>query len=62
MDLSQARDFIASVGFPIGVAIYLLVYFRKSIDSLKDAINLFNDNQVKLTALIDKLCDKINSK
>lgn len=52
---------IGSLGFPIVVTIYLLHYFRKTIDSLKDVIA---QNSLVMTRLCERLGinpnDKIN--
>lgn len=46
------KDFIASVGFPIAVAVYLLVSFRKTLNNLADLIKKNNE-------IIARLCDKL---
>lgn len=52
-DLKAIKDLIISVGFPIVVTIYLLVYFRKTLDALKDSINA-NTN------VLGKICEHLN--
>ncbi len=47
---------IGSLGFPIAVTIYLLVYFRKTIDSLKDVISSNNVVMAQLKDIIARLC------
>lgn len=39
-----AKDFIASLGFPIFVACYLLIYHKKSLDRLTEAIQALKDS------------------
>lgn len=45
-------EVITNVGFPIAVALYLLIYFRKTIDSLKDVIS---QNTAMMSRLMDRL-------
>lgn len=52
MDLDEIKDLIAGVGFPVFVAVYLLIYFRKSLDDLKATMN-------KLSDTIDHLSDRL---
>lgn len=37
--MALATDFIASLGFPIFVAVYLLIYQKRTLEKLTDAIN-----------------------
>lgn len=52
-------EMITGVGFPIAVAVYLLVYMRKSLDSLKEVIS---KNTETITKLCEHLTDKENNK
>lgn len=69
MDINIVKDLVLSLGFPIVVACYLLIYVRKSIDAQKDAITnstgtlekaiaQLNITQTKLVDVIDRLCDE----
>lgn len=50
-----ATNFIASLGFPIFVAVYLLIYQKRSTDALEKAIR---DLDLAIHALLDHLEDK----
>lgn len=49
--IQSITDVISSLGFPIFVAIYLLVYTRKTLKSLEKAVT-------KLTEAITKITEK----
>jgi hypothetical protein len=49
---------IGSLGFPIAVSVYLLVYFRKAQESLKDVINSQTIVMTQLKDVITRLCDE----
>ncbi len=53
--MNDITSLISGVGFPIAVAVYLLIYMRKSLDSLKDVI-------AKNSEIIAKLYEKLNCK
>ncbi len=38
-DINEWSNVIGNIGFPIAVAIYLLIRFEKRIDSLRENIN-----------------------
>lgn len=51
MEIEQIIQIISNVGFPIFVAIYMLIYMNKqqqdmkeTINELKNAINILNEN------------------
>lgn len=51
MEIEQIIQIISNVGFPIFVAIYMLIYMNKqqqdmkeTINELKNAINILTDN------------------
>jgi len=37
--LSFIKDVVSTVGFPIAVALYMLVNFRRTIDKLSDSLD-----------------------
>jgi len=47
------KELLASYGFPIFVAVYLLVVMNKTIKANTDAIN-------KLNSTVEKLCNKVS--
>jgi hypothetical protein len=44
---------ISTVGFPIAVTAFLLIYMKKALDSLTKAINDMNITQTKLIEHLD---------
>lgn len=54
MDLSLIKDLIAGVGFPVFVAIYLLMVMTKHVKANTQAITELKD-------LIAKICTKIGA-
>lgn len=55
MSLAEIRDLVSGVGFPIFVAIFLLVYMRRTMDANTAALD-------KLTDAITRICDKLGVK
>ena len=53
--MNEAIDFISQLGFPIFVAVYLLIFVKKAIDKFNDAIKELKNNQVLMIKLIEKL-------
>ncbi len=50
--MNDITSLISGVGFPIAVTVYLLIYMRKSLDSLKDVIA--NNSKI-----MSKICTKL---
>ena len=50
-ELNLIKELIASIGFPVFVAVYLLVYFRKTVQRLEKAVTA-------LTDAINRLCSR----
>jgi hypothetical protein len=44
---------LKDVGFPVAITLYLLIYFRKTIDGMRDVISKTNE-------IMTKICDKLN--
>jgi len=49
MELDAIKEAISSLGFPIFVAIYLLVYTRKTLKSLEKAVTKLTEAITKIT-------------
>jgi len=52
MEIIQLKEFIAGVGFPIFVAVYLLVYLRRTLTKLTTTL-------ADLTKAFQTLTDKV---
>ena len=59
MTLADIKDLIASVGFPIFVAVYFLVAGTKAIRMNTAAIEKLGSVVSDLKEIIGKLCDKL---
>lgn len=55
MEIDIIERLISSVGFPIFVAVYLLVFNRKTVKALTQAID-------KLTIMVERLCNERGGK
>lgn len=53
MDYTILKDLVQSIGFPIFVAVYLLVEFKKTIGKLEETI-------AKNTEVLAKICEKMD--
>ena len=48
MDLTGLKDLISELGFPIFVAVYMLVWNRKALKSLEKAVTKLTEAIIKL--------------
>jgi len=51
--------FISSVGFPIAVAVYLLIFMKQSLDKLTNTLNLIRDSYAILQANQAKIIENL---
>jgi len=51
--------FISSVGFPIAVAVYLLIFMKQSLDKLTNTLNLIRDSYAILQANQTKIIENL---
>ena len=52
-NMVELTSLITGVGFPIAVAVYLLVFMRGTLDKLTNAID-------KNSNILSKICEKLN--
>lgn len=60
--LSMVKDFIAQIGFPIAVAVYMIYVNKQQTEKheqeSKEFTNAINELKVVMQALVDRLDDK----
>lgn len=59
MDVQALANLIGSVGFPIAMCIYMVIFFQKALQELKDAVQNNTGVNRELSIYINELREEL---